>query len=283
MKPKSKHDTNIKKIATHGDQSPGYVRGNYIINQTIVKQYKETNIKKWRQLAEHNYPADELNHYWLSRYLSQQVLHLNRTFKGSGYNDFVGVLRFTKVESEGDKIPVICLISHESRFIGAIRSSFIILHSTTVDIQSRKTYQDELNAELSDLIATWAVNVNIRPDTIADEDLIPLHFIYDPDDRRISVSVPDVVSTEPTDYPDKLRTTSELLTFLACILKSNVSTLDMGYVHSYYPLTKLIIEFIDNRSFRWDKIRINVKDNENWDYIDTKYDAEVRRYSKKNQ
>jgi len=55
-KPKVKNDTNTKKIVTHGDQSPGYVAGNYSINQTIVNQYEETNIKKWRQLAEHWYP-----------------------------------------------------------------------------------------------------------------------------------------------------------------------------------------------------------------------------------
>jgi hypothetical protein len=45
-----------------------------------------------------------------------------------------------------------------------------------------------------------------------------------------------------------------------------------------YPLSKLMLEFLDNRSVDFGNLRVNVENCEDWDYVNPAADEEFRRY-----
>lgn len=273
-----------KKIETHGNQSPGYVQGDFIVNQTIVNQRNDTQRKQWRTLDEVDYPAIVDDEDRRLKYSAQLALHLHRAFKGEGYKRFTSFMSVRSKEFQGLKkaqgldsgiIPVYCLITQQAKLSGELRKSWKTLWNTSLPAAERQGYQDALNLEFNELYKSWAFD--IRP-PFADS-LIACQFVYDPDSKRISIGPPPVVSTTPSEYPDKIRTTSELLSFLFAVTQSPLINFgDIGWVKSHYPLFKLSLELLDNRSWMLEKIRINSGDPEDWDYINTSADDEVKRY-----
>lgn len=125
------------KIETYGDQSPGYVAGDFRVDQTIVHQYKEAKQKQWRMLDEIAYPALEDNEDRRTKYAAQLALHLHRAFKDSGYTQFVSLVSLRQEKVEKDIIPIYILISHQVKFTGALRKSWKYLWNPTIAAESR--------------------------------------------------------------------------------------------------------------------------------------------------
>jgi len=266
-------------IETHGDQSPGYVAGNFTVNQTIVHQYKESKKKQWRELDEITYPAIIDDQERRMKYGVQLAFHLHRTFKETGYIRFVSLFSLKKVEVKDDIHPIYDLFSHQVRFIGSLRETWKYLWESSLPEDPRRKYQEDLNKELMNLYETWSLDLRMP----FVERLAPWLFIYDPDGKKISITVPPFISTNPSEYPDKLRTTSEMLTLLTAIIRSPIVDFgNLSCIRSHYPLFKLFLELLDNKSWEPAKIRINAADYEEWDYINLAADNEVGRYSQTN-
>lgn len=267
-----------KRIETHGDLSPGYVAGDFKVTQTIVTQRAEALRKQWRSLDEIDYPAVIDNEDRRARYGYQLALHLHRAFKKRGYQSFSGLVRLGSFEIEpgSDPISVYSLVTHKAPFSGALRNSWKFLHNPQGDNKAQAGYQDELNQQLTELVSTWSLDVSLA---LVDKP-VATQFIYDPDARRISVGLPPVFSTSPAKYPDKVRNTTELLAFLSCVIGSPVMNLgDLSCITSHYPLFKLVLELLDTKRFQLDRIRVNVSDCEEWDYVNAAADIEVGSYS----
>lgn len=264
------------RIETHGDQSPGYVAGDFTVNKTIVRQYNKARKKKWRPLDEINYPPPEDNDDCRRKYLGLLALHLHRAFKDSGYTQFVSLARLAQAKINEDLVTVYSLVSHQVKFTGALRRTLKYLWNRNIAVELRQKCQDDLNAELCTLRESWSFKVDLP----FVNRFIPVQFAYDPDAHKIAIGPPPIVSTTPAEYPDKVRTTSELLTFLSSLLGSPFCNMgDIAWVKSYYPLFKLCLELLDTKAFRMDRIRINAENCEEWDYINTAADIEVRRYT----
>lgn len=265
-------------IETHGDFSPGYVEGDFKVTKTTIHQYSKAKRKRWRSLNELIYPALIDDEDRRAKYGGQLALHLHRVFKEQGYRSFCGLLRLRTVEIDPNEepIPVYCLITHEAAFSGELRHTWKFLRNQSRDLKDRSAYQDELNEELNMLISTWALDIRVP----LVKRLVATQFTYDPEGRMIKIGPPAIYSTTPSDYRDKVRTTSELLVFLSCIAESPFMNIgDIEFVESHYPLFKLVLAILDSNGFHLDRIRVNTKDNEDWDYINTAADAEIGRYS----
>jgi len=272
------HERKGKKIETHGDLSPGIVKGDFKVNQTIVRQYNVAKKKRWRQLDEVVYPAIEDTHERRGIYASHLALHLHRTFKSKGYMRFSCLFGIHHGVAEGDPCPYYNLISNQANFTGSLRSTWKTLWNPNVPLHEREELQNQLNTELMSLGQSWALSLNLP----FAERLVACQFIYDGDGRKITIGPPDVSSTNPGDYPDKLHTTSELLTFLSVITGSQLVIWDdIDFITSHYPLFKLALEVLDRNGWRPSHIRVNVEDYEEWDYINPAADTEVRHYSDK--
>lgn len=267
-----------KQIETHGDLSPGYVGGDFKVNQTIVNQHADIMRRQWRGLDEIDYPALADNEERRAKYTYQLALHLRRAFKDCGYVSFSSLvsLRETKIDAQDDPIALYCLVTHQVPFSGALRHTWKYLWNPRGDKRAQQAYQDELNEEITQLIGTWSFDIRLA---LVDR-LLATQFTYDPDARRITIGPPPVSSTTPADYPEKVRTTSELLAFLSCVTGSPFMNLgDIACITSHYPLFKLALELLDHRSWELDRVRVNTLDCEEWDYINTAADAEVGRYA----
>jgi len=263
-------------IVTHGNQSPSYVTGDFTVNQTIVNQCREAKKKQWRRLDEIDYLVLLDNEDRRMKYAGQLALHLHRAFKDVGYTQFASLLCLRQVKVNKDPTPLYCLVSHQAKFTGVLRRSWKYLWNPAVPAKSRQRYQDDLNIEFSTLYESWSFDLRLP----FVERLIACEFTYDPDAHRISIGPPPIVSTRPSDYPDKVRTTSELLMYLSSVTGSPfIDFGDIACIKSYYPLFKLAIELIDNKGWRLDRIRINAVNCEEWDYINVAADIEVGRYS----
>jgi hypothetical protein len=54
---------------------------------------------------------------------------------------------------------------------------------------------------------------------------------------------------------------------------------DIGWASNNYPLLKLVIKFMDDRSINVGDIRFNANDDEEWDYLNGSFDAEIGRFA----
>jgi hypothetical protein len=125
------------------------------------------------------------------------------------------------------------------------------------------------NSELLSLQKYWSVRVELLPK----HGLVAYDFVYDPEGRELTIA-PNYGSTDPADYPNQLTRTSELFSFLAAHLQSTIAIVDLKTVLQSYPLSKLTLQLLDDRSFTIENIRIDVADREQWDYINPVADRE---------
>ena len=264
------------KIETHGNYSPGIVNGDLQITQTIINQYKDSKNKRWRNLGTLFRPVIEDNYESRGMFKAHLVIHLHRIFKSSGYINFTSLFCLGTSTFEDKTFPGYLLITHQTKYIGALRESWKYIWNSSIELNIRKEYQDVLNNELKELMTNWSLDINID----FTEDLCALEFTYNPDEHKISIKRPSIISDDPVDYPEKVRTTSEFLTFFSTVIYAQISCWqDLHCITSYYPLTKFCIRVIDNECVSPENIRINVDDCEEYDYINTEFDAEVKKYS----
>jgi hypothetical protein len=260
------------KIETQGECSPGIVTGNFKVTKTIINHYNTSTRKRWKKLDKFFSPVVVDSEGQRQNYLGHLVVHLHRVFRESGYIRFVNL--FCVGISEPTHLPGYYLISHQTKYVGAIKQSRKYILNPKIPLASRQEYQESINKDLRDLSA-WSIEIKI----FFTDDLSPLEFIYDPDAHKIKIATCSVVPSDPTEYPEKVRTTSELLTFIASLARSQIVTCqDWTCIESYYPLYKLYMYFMDNQSYNIDNIQVNVEDCEEWDYINTDFDVEVQKY-----
>lgn len=100
----------------------------------------------------------------------------------------------------------------------------------------------------------------------------------DPRSKTVSVTSvdDDQLSTRPQDYPERLGTTSEMLRYISSLANSDY-IVDLGnpFYPSGYAWVKFITKFIDNRRLNIDRIRVNLSDLEEWDFVNPEFDYEV--------
>jgi hypothetical protein len=98
-------------------------------------------------------------------------------------------------------------------------------------------------------------------------------------EQQFSIRPIKLISLNPSDYPEHITTTSELLIYLASLKRMLVGIVgNFSWYKVNYPLLKLTAEFLEKRSFRLDEIKINAHDYKEWDYDYPQFDAETKRY-----
>lgn len=144
----------------------------------------------------------------------------------------------------------------------------------------KRALQSELNKEILELLHKWSIRVAIP----YDDKLRAVQFIYDPEAYRIQIGEPQFSSTAPEDYPGKVKTTSELLVLISTLVSSPIINMgDIACINSHYPLFKLWLELLDNHCWKLGNIRVNVADSEEWDYVNTAADIEIRNFDEEYQ
>ena len=276
-------DQNIN-VETKGDNSPGVVHGNVQITQIIVKQYNDSKRKRWKKIDEFFLPIITDSKKQKGIYAFNLALLLHHVFKNSGYVNFTSLFTLASKQYKGKTFSGYYLLSHQSKYIGALKLHLkndlqikMLATDKTEHPESLKKYEDLLTEETKDLIDNWKLDVNF---SLSDTIYTPLEFIYHPDIKRIRIGSPSIISSDPADYPEKVKTTSEFLTFFSMFPNLDVTLWkDYECISSYYPLEKFCIVILDGETISTDNIRLNVENCEEYDYINNDFDIEVKKYS----
>ena len=268
------------KIETSGNYSPGIVQSDYQITQTIVNQYNNSKRKRWKKLGLFVYPMANLELDMRVAFLRFLLPHFYQAFKNSGYTNFVSIACQTSVPfNNGGSVIGYKLFSQQANFIGILKKSLKKLRDSTVSLEKRKNYQDTLDQIGEYLIKNWELDVEVQflqyNDTV-----FPIEFIYDPEEYKIQITTPSVISSDPANYPEKGRTTSEFLTIVAAHQLDEICTIqDYKCIDTFYPLEKFFMAVLDTGAINTGNIRVNVEDCEEYDYINNEYDIEVQSYN----
>jgi hypothetical protein len=239
--------------------------GDVHINRDAVQAWKR---KTWRPLAIFAYPSSRLEHDLSTNYFAHLVLQLHRTFREAGYTTFTGLIGIHTETIANEHVSVITLTTNQPRYVNAIHIAVKQLWNANADGPALRR---ATNSELQDLYTNWLVNVRLSPDPGP----IAYEFVYDPEGKRVSIVPHDSLSTAPSEYPDKVSSTSELLRLLTAVAHSRIVMAgDIEIILHSYPLSKLFLEIMDSKTFDFSKVRINVQDHEEWDYINPAADQE---------
>ena len=285
--PSAPPNVQISSINTTGPNSPGIVLGNLVINQTIVEQYKRTRKKQWRQLGIGLYRifASIKTDTVLEMFTSTVTDALYAVYKDSGYSKFTALLTITNEPIKNSTIAVYRLVSHKVRFCQRVQE----IHEKSLRRAATERQQGNYEKEKNRMSKEWEESplrqwdISFEVDKVAVQQIVtPLQITFDSDNKCIRIESPKNVSTKIKDYPDHLERTSELLTWAAAIEDSRVFDLgDVGWLLENYRLQKLVTGIAEHSFFDFNKVQVNVDDDEEWDYLNPSLDEDVMKYKVK--
>lgn len=270
------------QVMTDGDQSLGIVQGNFVINQTIVHEYKESKKKHWRKLSVGNWPFQSEIPKPQGLWLHDVCEALQIAF-AERYQNFTFLLSLTDKESEGVQLKLFQIISHKARFAAALkdlreahlRKIFAAPEAADWDSARSKLYKKIINE--ADPLESW----NVKAKIAMRDDLVAVRCIYEPEFKRIQLESLSGHSLDPGEYPEHLSCTSECLIFVATTLRNESAYIgDIRWYADDYRLQKMIVDQMDKGTIDISRLRVNTEDDEDWDYVNPEYDAEIRGYSK---
>lgn len=241
--------------------------------------------KQWRNLETVTYPVLSDSNRSREKFALDLAYTLDQVFKARGYTTFTGLVRLNERDTPDQKVPVYQLICHQPEFCEAFRqkgirflSRVISSNGSTLSSEELEDEKEEMRQEIiresTDFAERWSVNATIPFLSV----WAAIRFIYDPATRHISLYPVELVSPNPSDYPDPehITTTSELLIYLASLSMLPVD--DFNWYKANYPLLKITAAILEDGAFSFKRIKTNVKDYEEWDYDYPQLDAETKRY-----
>ncbi|GHO96498.1 hypothetical protein KSF_065460 [Reticulibacter mediterranei] len=242
--------------------------------------------KQWRSLEAITYPVLSDSENSREKFIHDFAYALNQVFKTKGYVSFNGLVRLNERNASGQIFPVYELICHQPEFCEAFRQRGIQLiarvlayKESSLSAEELEVKKEEMRQEIIHESVAFAKEWSIDARVPFSPEWRAIQFIYDPATSRISICPIELVSLNPSDYPEHITTTSELLTYLASFNTLLVGIVDdFNWYKANYPLLKITTEILDKRAFRLEEIKINVHDYEEWDYDNPQLDAETNHY-----
>ncbi len=254
------------------------------ITQQIIHQAAAQERKTWRDLSHLLIPMlaglHESSH---KVFLSVVYEGLEQTFGNQSYSQFTGVLRYVERDVRGQIVPAYYLICHRIEFCEYVRKKtqqIILNHKKAKNegpemVERLKREQQEITDRLNN---EWNTYSSFDLSSVWQ----PLEFIVDPAKRVISINALPM-SLDPSEYASGLNSTSDMLRFLASYANASGPFAYFGDANWYdgnYALLKLWADLVDHRQIELDRVRINAKDYEEWDYLNPVVDLEIKRAEK---
>ena len=248
------------------------VAGDLVLNSDAIAHAAR---KQWRELSWTSFLSTNLETDMRLTCPRHWVVALRDTFRDAGFTSFtmvVSVQSERSVERLGQTLTFspIDVVSHKAEFVGAMKA--LIRGSLDPETENRRKHVDAANTTLAELKG-WDVSVQTHKGI----DTVPYSCEYNPDMRTIKIHPHETLSTDPNDYPQKLSLTSELLALLATLIHSEVVILNAPLsALDAYPVAKLFLDVIDNKTCDYNQVRVNVEDDEEWDYLNPAVDDELK-------
>ena len=230
-------------------------------------QFEEIGRRRWRELSMISYPAKDDGPDRKKKFMGSLLLHTYRAFQGRPFLRFTSLLVMTPHDHFGT---LYSIVSPFDQMIRQLEASWMILFGLQKDGPDPKGYQDDLNNQLTQLNSIWTMRAEIR----FQPQLRAFDTTYDPIARQITISDPEVESTNPGDYPFRLKRSSELMALVSALNEpGSILITEAEAVDTLYPLTKMVLAIMDGE-FDLGRVRVGMENHEDWDYINNKADRE---------
>ena len=239
------------------------------VAQTFMMQRRQAQCRTWRNLESFLYPAiiDDTERRQI--YISRLLLFMHALFENVGFTTFTALFRTTIINVDGDQQPFYEIVSNRFDFIGAMSHAWNVFFSPDQDkkMDTAKYYDEKLLA-----IQNWQFRLAVP----FRDRLQPIRLTYDPAACRISIEGAQPLTVNPLDFPNKVKTTSEALTFIGNMNNINFAYVgDWTYISSNYSLYKLVTEMMDQYSWKPGNVLVDTDDWETWDYLNSEAEAEL--------
>ena len=96
--------------------------------------------------------------------------------------------------------------------------------------------------------------------------------------RTINLETEQVLSLNPDDYESRVKTTSELLRFLASCFNIEHAAINLDTVAEHPPLIPLLVDILDKTGIDLNGVRFNAANDEEWSYVNNRFGVEVGHY-----
>lgn len=270
------------RVVTTGDFSPGVVHGNYNVTQTIVRQYEQARRKTWRKLGEASFPllresADSKDQLWRTLSLAAAL-----TFHQRAFTQFTFIVFKNVREAEGSNFPVYTLLTSQFAFCATANKLYEWLMRSLIEWKNSGA-SAEARAEIENqwqLQHAPVIDWSLTGDVAIATGWNAVQCSCDAATKTCDFSSLKTHSMDPADYPDHLRTTTDLLHYIVSAFNTELWFAgDIGWYEANYSLMKLWVELVDHKAITFSNIRINADDAEEWDYLNGAFDTEVRRFA----
>lgn len=269
------HDEGLFKSSVIGTLS----NLNERVEELLRRRPEEASVR-WRGLDFFNYPLPPVLPVLERNLGTVMITQLHHVFAQEGYTEFSVLMREQKVTSPFGEVPLVSLITHQARYLGAIRSILQTFLNPDIERSVKKAVQDRLESQRLELLeGGWATTINLK----LGETERAHRLKYDPDSRMISIlSVPHE-ETDPSRLPGRIHSTSELLLFISHVLRNNILLLNLDSALDNPSLLKLFLNLLDGKGVDYESIRVQVGNPERWDYLNPEIEAEIAERSGGNE
>lgn len=257
--------------------------GNVSISNVQVAIYKDQiqHLKRvrWRGLEHVSYAALSDSNFSRQKLMGDICEALRDAF-GDRYECFTAILASQVRQVDDETILVYAIESPRAKFAARLRelqikfvkSAITMNDGDEATIAARRLALVEEGKKREESWEGWTFKTAIEfsPEPSA------LEIIYDPETRYIKLESADTYSLDPADYPDHLKSTSELLKFVAGSHRTHIAFIgDTSWQANDFRLLKVMMRLLDNKPVDLSAIRINVDDPEEWDYSNPAFESEI--------
>jgi len=280
-----KPEKDPEKIRTSGDFSPGIVKGDFIVNQTIVRQEKTTKRKTWRPLDSITLPLmsdTSASRLGVWKTMAETLVEM---FGQISYTDFNILVNSDSAEKNGQVVPVRQMVTYQPGFCPQVQRKYALLikqimawKDAGATTEGRISLESKLKQDQA-CLEGWTQIVDV-PTSPA---WTPVQCVCDSAGKKVSFQAIEKYSVNPADYPEHIGNSKEFLLLISSYFNAEGLAFggDIGWATNNYSLMKFTMAVLD-RTVDLDKVRVNVDDPYEWDYINGDLDAEIRTFARKN-
>lgn len=247
---------------------------------SIIREFENISEKQWRPIETLKYGVITEGEASRMRFALSLGKAMEKVFANRKYLKFNGLLQLQEVTRDGIPLSAYVLFCHQVEFCEEVRRdrSELLIELMSASSERKAELQQIDEQKTSNFLTKWRLEYKL---TFAPQ-FTPVEFVYDSATHRITMTTRDVLPIEAENYPNKVRTTSEMLQLLAPILSSPFLAVDdMEWVLDHYPTMKLLIDLLDRHEIDLGRLQVNVSNYEEWDYINPTLDRELEAYKAK--
>lgn len=236
---------------------------------------------RWRTLEDLTYPLITLDETSVGIFLGDLAFALIQTFGSESQQQFTMLYRLEERVRDGTNFKAFQLYCHKADFLRTLKDYKTELISTSLRMQTEGRTEEEIEAYRKGMILRKISALKgwkIQPDFLIFNSFGALHIMMNHETLTIELTTANMLSLNSDDYSAGVKTTSELLCFLASAFNLEMGTVNFDRLWEHPSLAPLLVDILDKVGIDMNGVRFNADNDEEWSYVNTRFGVEVGDY-----